>query len=136
MSKKKVWKILIPIISIILFFGLLCLFVIGVNEHYKGTKSPLNWCIWEISTHEDYDYGFTYIYQEIQPKSEIQKEADKGTQLYAYYITCFCEDRIGEWFCFIECFYRDLFDEMLNAKFFAASEVYLIDCDLIREELL
>ena len=134
-KKKKLLKILLPISIALVLISILTLYVALVCEHYKNTKTPLGWCIWEIRTHENYDGELTYIHQEIEPKSEIKKEADKGMNIYAYYITVFTEDRIGEWYCFIECYHRDFLDKIMDTKYYSANEVYAIDCDIVREDI-
>ena len=136
MNAKKFWlERFLPIALIVALLGAIIASAIIYAKGKEGTKTPLGWCIWEIHTHEDYDCEFTYVYQEVEPKSEIKKEADKGMNLYCYYITVFTEDRIGEWYCFIECFHRDFFDKMMDSRFYAANEVYLIDCDIAREDI-
>lgn len=132
---KEFWKKLLPFAIIALIFTLIAVSVAIYLDGKKNSKTPLGWCIWEIHTHEDYDCDFTYIYQEVEPKSEIQKEADKGMNIYCFYITVFTGERIGEWYCFIECFHKDLFDKVFDAKYYAADEVYLIDCDIAREDI-
>ena len=94
-------------------------------------KSPLGWCLWEIHTHENYDCEWSYIYNDI-----YNHDGSNEDNLDAYYITCFLDDRIGEWFCIIKYEYKSAFDRAAGIKVFAPDEVLLIDCDLAREQLL
>ena len=136
MNAKKFWlERFLPIAIIVTSIGAAVASAVIYAKGKDGSRTPLGWCVWEIHHEEDYDCEFTYTYQELEPKSEIKKEADKGMNLYCYYITVFTDDRIGEWYCFIECFHKDLFDKMLDSKYYSANEVYLIDCDIAREDI-
>ena len=92
-------------------------------------KTPLEWCLWEIHTYEDYDCELSYIYNELNNYDD----EDKNPYLKAFYITVFTEDRKGEWYCFIECEHKSLFERMLNRNVYTAYEVNAIDCDLAFE---
>ena len=124
-------------------FGFIALLVLGlgaaigvhIGVYHKHSKTPVAWCLWEIQTHEDYDCDLTYYVQELEPKSEIKKEADKGCNLYCYYIITFTDDRKGEWYCFIECRHKNLFDKTFDYRAYRPDEVVLIDCDLAFETL-
>lgn len=94
-------------------------------------KTPLGWCLWEIHKHEDYDCEWSYIYNNIQNYDD-----EDNYHLKAYYITVFTDDRIGEWYCFIECELKDLFSRGIGRTVYSWEEVNLIDCDLAREELI
>lgn len=72
-------------------------------------KSPLDWCLWEIHKHEDYAFEWSYIYNEIKNHDDSDND-----NLDAYYITVFMDDRIGEWYCFIECEHKSFLDRMFD----------------------
>ena len=123
----------IPLLVIIGIFGSV-FGIVALMLHIPNNRhSPLDWCIWEIHKHEDFDCEFSYVYQALEPKSEIRKEADSGCDLYAYYVKVFTDDRIGEWYCFVEFKDLTLGDRLLNG--YRAEQVYLIDCDIITEIL-
>lgn len=122
----KIFKKILPALIIVSIVALLCGFVALVIHESNKRHSPLWYCIWEIHKHEDYDCEFTYYHQELEPKYEIMKEANKNCELYAYYITVFTDDRKGEWYCFIET-KRSIW------KNYLPKEVMLIDCDLAIE---
>ena len=124
MKKKVITIITVVVISLSAIIG----FIFGLFSVAKGQYSPLQYCLWEIHKHEDYDCDFTYFYEELEPKSEIRKEADSGCDLYAYYITTFTDDRKGEWYCFFECKSNSIFKGGYKPE-----EVVLIDCDLAIE---
>ena len=126
MTDKIKKRIMIPYIVGAIIGGIIG-FVAAVIQLNKERRDPLYYCLWEIHTHEDYDCDFTYFYEELEPKSEIRKEADPGCDLYAYYITTFTDDRKGEWYCFIECKSNSIF------KGYNPEEVVLIDCDIAIE---
>ena len=99
-------------------------------------KSPLGWCLWEIHTHENYDCEWSYIYSDIH-----NHDAKNKPGVSAYYITVFTDDRIGEWFCFIEVHRKinnpiDSFNSFVGSNAYKPDEVLLIDCDLAREQLI
>lgn len=85
--------------------------------------SPLQYCLWEIESHEGYE-EFSYFYHDFS--SQYQDEADKDCKMYAYYITTFTDEVKGEWFCFIEC-------RRNGYMGYTPDEVILIDCDLAFE---
>lgn len=94
-------------------------------------KTPLQWCINEIQKQENYDSDWSYIYNDIKNHDEA------GTySWHAYYITAFTDDRIGEWYCFIDCEPKNFFYKMFELKAYSWEEVITIDCDLVREELI
>ena len=93
--------------------------------------SPLQYCLWEIATHEGYN-EFSYFYNELI-NNELQEEADEGCSLYAYYITTFTEEVKGEWFCIIECKCNSFFGNATGQSAYTPDEVVLIDCDLAFE---
>ena len=97
----------------------------------KGKKSPLQWCVWEIHKHENYDCEWSYIYNEIQNHDDMD-----NLNLSAYYIKVFTGDRIGEWCCYIECDHKSSFDRAVGSKVYSWEEVKQIDCDLCYEILL
>ena len=121
----------LPLIFIVVILG--SIFGLGaiIWNIPQNRFSPLYWCIWEIHKHEDYDCEFTYVYQELEPKAELRKEADKGCDLYAFYIEVFTDEMVGEWYCFVEFKDLNLGDRLLRG--YRAEQVYLIDCDIIRE---
>lgn len=111
---------------VLILAGIICLvFTDGRNRY-----DPLQYCIWEIQKHEGYDCEFSYFYDRLQPEKEIQKEADKGCILYAYYITTFTDDRKGEWYCFVEANHSSIFFGGHKPR-----EIVAIDCDLAFETL-
>lgn len=132
-KKKNLIEILICIAIILALLSGFIVTIVNYCNFHKYAKSPLGWCLWEIHTHEDYDCDFTYYYEELEPKSEIRKEADKGCELYCYYITCFTDDRKGEWYCFIECYHKLSFDNAVGYKLYNLEEVVAIDCDIAIE---
>ncbi len=94
-------------------------------------KTPLEWCVNEIQKQENYDGDWSYIYNEIKNHDEV------GTHYWnAYYITAFAYDRIGEWYCFIECEHKNFFAKIFTSKIYSLEDIITIDCDLVREELL
>ena len=95
-------------------------------------KTPLEWCLWEIHTHADYNCEWSYIYNDIYNYDASQTD----THISAYYITAFTDERIGEWYCMIKCELHDFFDRMAGRRTYSASDVLMIDCDLVREELI
>jgi len=90
-------------------------------------KTPLQWCLWEIHTHEDYNCEWSYMYNELHNYDNSEESG-----LNAYYITAFAEDRIGEWYCFIKCKSNSSF----YGNIYLPQEVIYIDCDLARETIL
>ena len=92
-------------------------------------KTPLGWCLWEIHKNEGYDCEWSYVYDEIHNHDD-----SNNPHLEAYYITAFLDDRIGYWYCFIECEHRSLFDKMAGRKDYSWDEVKNIDCDMAKEE--
>lgn len=94
-------------------------------------KNPVEWCVWEIHKYENYDCEWSYIYNEIENHDD-----EDNSNLHAYYITAFLDDRIGEWYCFIECKHKNFFDRAAGIKTYAQENVIAIDCDLVREQLL
>lgn len=106
--------------------------IVALTLHLsKDRYSAVYWCAWEIHKHEDYDCEFTYVYQEIEPKEEIKKEADKNCDIYAYYIKAFTDEKVGEWYCFVEFKREKFLDNFL--KGYRREQIYLIDCDIIKE---
>lgn len=109
---------------------------IGVSLwHDKNAKSPLHWCVWEITKHENYndtDYSYTYEVPSL-PEGEKQE-----LNVYSYIITVYTEERIGVWYCFIECHCNHVFYKTVHNSggAFQPNEVKLIDCDLAYETLL
>lgn len=127
-DKLFVW---ICVIAIALTIGGFIGGIFGIeNSHNKNSKSPLGWCVWEITTHEGYDdtdYSFTY---EIPNPPEGEKAEPN---VYCYVITMYTDERVGLWYCFIECvcshtLYKTL--HLSGGMTFQPSEVKLIDCDL------
>ena len=129
MKNKKAINTIAIISVIIVIFTAMCLTVWGTCEYHKNSKTPLGWCIWEIHKHEYYDCDFTYYYKDLEPKSEIKKEADKGCEIYCYYITTFTDEYKTEWYCFFEGFHRNWFDHAFECIYYRPDEVYIIDCD-------
>ncbi len=131
--KKHYLKILIPLLIVGALIGLIA-FPLNATKNWH---SPLMYCIWEIQSHENYDCDyFTYYYEELEPKAEIQKEADKFCDIYVYYITCFTDERKGEWYCGIEC-ESSVFPRALGKQWgYDPWQVRLIDCDLVLETII
>ena len=129
MKKKIITIITVVIISLSAIVG----FIFGLFSVTKGRYSPLQYCLWEIQNNEGYNEEFTYTFEELEPKSEMQKEAHKDCVIYAYYITVFTNDRKGEWYCFIECKMPWYISGFGEPKGYRPSEVIAIDCDLAIE---
>lgn len=100
---------------------LMFLFLLSACNN-ENRKTPLEWCLWEIHKHEDYDCDWSYIYNEIKNYEDIN-----NSNLYGYYVTVFTDEKIGEWYCFVECKIKTM------SKSYKPEEILLIDCDLARE---
>lgn len=133
----KIWikKYYLAIVIPLVLIGVIVSIVASLINATKNWHSPLQYCLWEIQKHEGYDCDFTYYYQELEPKDEIRKEADKNCAIYCYCITCFTDDRKGEWFCFIEFETSSWFRAVAEQKGYDAEQCVLIDCDLAFESL-
>ena len=121
-------KWVVPSVLFIILIGFILFLVISYNVHNKGAKTPLQWCVSEITKHEEYDEDdYFYTYETPQPP-EGEKLPDPP--IYTYLITIITEERTGYWSCFIECKCNHL---LISHDYFKAEEVKLIDCDLIYE---
>lgn len=95
-------------------------------------KTPLQWCIWEIHNQENYDCEWSYIYSDIKNHDDSYNH-----YLHAYYITTFTDDRIGEWYCYVEREEpKNFFGKMFELKTYSLEEIITLDCDLVREQLI
>ena len=128
---KEILIVWICVIALILAIGGFIGGIFGIeNSHNKNSKSPLNWCVWEITTHEGYDdndYSFTY---EV-PKLPEGERMEPNT--YCYVITMYINEKVGLWYCFIKCVCNHTLYRMLHLSggmTFQPNEVKLIDCDL------
>ena len=81
----------------------------------RAKYNPLNCCIQEIHTHENYDCEWSYTYNEVHDYDDSEKDNVK-----CYVINCYVNDRVGEWFCY----------------FIDYQDYYYIDCDLAREWII
>ena len=101
--------------------------VIGIVNRVEDTMRPIDYCIREIKNQEYKFLAFTYFYEELEPKSELQQEADPGCDLYSYYITTFACERKIEWYCFVKFNSKSIFDR------YTPEELLFIDCDIMFE---
>ena len=129
-------NILLGITIPIAIVGLIFSIALTVFSLTRNWHSPLQYCLWEIQSHENYESFSTFYYNELEPKSEIRKEVDKNHELYAYYITVFTEDRKGEWYCFIECLVPFYVLGLGTPRGYDINHVIAIDCDLAIETLI
>ena len=130
-KKKERFQIVILLAVMIGLISLLvCQMVFYINYHQKS-KTPLQWCVWEIYKHEGYD-DCAYVYQEVKPDSLVQSEKIyEKSHVYAYIITTYIYPIRTEWFCFIECYHKLGFDNAIGSKQYSDKEVVAIDCDEI-----
>ena len=83
--------------------------------NHKNKFNPLNCCIQEIHTHENYDCAWSYTYNEVHDYDDSEKDNVK-----CYVINCYTNDRVGEWYCY----------------FIDYQDYYYVDCDLAREWII
>jgi len=87
-------------------------------------KTLLQWCLWEIHKHENYDCEWAYSYNTV-----YSPETKDNLYIKCYVITTYTDDRVGEWFCFIERYNHS--NHIVDT--YAKSDIKLIDCDLFKE---
>ena len=134
-EKLIVW---ICVIAFVLFFAGCIGGVVGITQsHNKNAKTPLGWCVWEITQHEDYaDTDYSYTYEVPNPPEGETYEAN----VYPYVITVYTDERVGLWYCFIQCECNHLLYKTIHktgsTRTYKDYEVKLRDCDLGYEILV
>lgn len=126
------------VVALVLFIGGIFGSIIGITQsHDKNAKTPLGWCVWEITTHEDYsdcDYSYTYETPKL-PEGETMEP-----NVYGFVITMYTDERVGLWYCFIQCECNHVFYKTIHKtgseRRYQPQEVKLIDCDLGYEILV
>lgn len=104
---------------------LLPLLLLLMSCNNADKKTPLGWCLWEISKNEGYE-NYAYTYQEIKTYNLEEKHRYDNTLAKCYIITTYSYPLKTEWCCAIE--YKKISNEYLSEK-----EVYCIDCDVLYE---
>ena len=125
------------VVALVLFIGGIFGSIIGITQsHDKNAKTPLGWCVWEITTHEDYsDCDYSYTYEIPNPPEGERNEPN----VYCYVITMYTDEGVGLWYCFIQCVCNHTLYKSLHLNggiTFQSNEVKLIDCDLGYEILV
>ena len=81
-------------------------------------KSPLSWCLWEISKHEDYS-EFEYCYQELYSYNIESQTTAKNYRIITYTV-----HKETVWLCYIE-YQAKGYSETIKSN-----QVIKIDCDI------
>ena len=109
----------------LLLLPLLALCLTSCIFPQDGDKTPLGWCLWEISKHQGYD-NYAYTCQEIKTYNLEENHKYEYALEKCYIIITYSYPLKTEWFCEIE--YKNVSKRYLNEK-----EVYYIDCDVLYE---
>lgn len=89
----------------------------------QNYKTSLNWCVWEIQKHENYE-ECSYTYQEVYPRDY---EEESKYSINCYIITTYTDELRTEWWCFIE-YIPTMFSDLILDR-----NVVTIDCDIVWE---